>query len=141
MPQSPRIRSCHGKSRQAIDQTSDGRHTCAMLTAVVTIRHGDTLKPSDLPNRLFNDNPKLRERPVVDDILGWTIFATRLTARRKAQRAQLGQVQIGQIAAHTDGLWQSFQQSAVLQQLDVGGGTGILSERSIIRPVSPSTAS
>ena len=123
MPLPYRLRSGHSKARQPIDQSGDRDHSCRMLAAVVAIRGRDTLKPSDLPNRLLDHNPKLRKRPIVDDILWGTVFATRFTARRKAVAPQLGQCQIGQIAAQADCIGQAFQQSALLQQRDVGGGS------------------
>lgn len=35
-----------------------------MVVAVVTVCSGHTLKASDLPNRLFNHDAKLRKRPI-----------------------------------------------------------------------------
>jgi len=119
MPRSPVNESSDTKTRQTVDQPRDSDHASGMLAAVVTIGGGDTLKPSNLSDGLFDYNPKLRKCAVVDSILWWTIFAARLAPGRKAFFTQFCQFQLGQITSNPDFLWQAGQQAALFQQPDV----------------------
>lgn len=124
MPLPHRTKSWQGKTRQPVDQTRYSRNPRTVLAAMIAVGGGDTLKPPDLPNRLFDHEAKLRKGPVVDHIFWWALLAARFAARRKAMLSQLRQLQIGQIATQSDFLWQPFQQPALFQQLDVSGGAG-----------------
>ena len=104
MPLSPVNESSGTKTRQTVDQSRNSDSAGGMLAAVVTICGIDTLKPSDLSDGLFDHNAKLRKRPIINHIVGWTIFASRLAARGKAVVTQCRQFQIGQITPNPDRL-------------------------------------
>ena len=84
-----------------------------MLTTVIAIGDGDTLKASELADGLLDEDAKLRKRVVIHHIFGRTVLAAWLAPRRKAFLTQFGEVQIGQIARYTDVIGQARQQSAL----------------------------
>jgi hypothetical protein len=90
-----------------------------MVASVMPITLANRLEAPHSPNRMFDDDPKMTEYPIVDDVLKGTRFAAWFTPGRKALRSQFRQLEIGQITANTDLSGHLVQQPTVLQQLDV----------------------
>jgi len=63
---------------QLVDRAGHSSDPRAVLAAMIAVCSGDTLKASDLPNRLFDHNPKLRKGAIADDILRFTPISSLL---------------------------------------------------------------
>ena len=79
-----------GERRPSIDQPRNRSHARPLLATVITIRGRDPLKASELAEGLFDEEAKLRKRPIVKLIFGRTVLAARLATGRKTHPAQLG---------------------------------------------------
>ena len=82
----------HGKSQkmQTAQRARHRSHARLMLATVIAIGGRDPLKASELAEGLFDEEAKLRKRPIVKLIFGRTVLAARLATGRKTHFAQLG---------------------------------------------------
>ena len=88
-----------------------------MVLPMMSIRLAQRLIAPHPSNTVFHHDPPPRERPIIRDIVGWTVFPTRLATRTSAKTfwVQFGDPHVGQITNPAHALWQPLEHLRLLQ--------------------------
>src|SRR5215203_2679801 len=68
-----------------VDQPGHRPHPRTMVLSMMAIRLAQGLIAPHPSNTVFHHDSPPRERPVIGDVLGWSVCAARFPARRRAQ--------------------------------------------------------
>src|SRR4051794_946963 len=102
----------------SIDQPGYGTRPGGVILAMMTIGLIQGLIAPHSSNAVFDHNPASRERLVIRDVLGWSVFAARFAARGGAQafRVQLVDAHVRQITYPAHARRQPLEQLRLLQK-------------------------
>src|SRR5204863_7020859 len=106
----------------AVDHPGHRPHPRTMVLSMMSIGLTQGLIAPHPSNTVFHNDPPPRERPVIRDVLGRSVFAARFPTQRCTQAfgVQFVNADVGQITNPAHPRWQPLEQLRLLQKRAIG---------------------